>query len=42
MIELTKDQFIKRLIENGWTKEDAEKEYKNIQEEVDESGYDGP
>ena len=42
MIELTKEQFIQRLIEADWTRDEALKEYQSIQEEPDESGYDGP
>jgi hypothetical protein len=40
-LELSKEQFIQRLIDAGWIRADAEKEYESIQED-DESGYDGP
>ena len=34
--DLTKEEFIQRLIEAGWSKEEAEAEYQRIQED-DES-----
>ena len=36
------ENFVERLVEAGWSREDAEAEWKRIQEEEDESGYDGP
>lgn len=33
--------FVQRLIEAGWTREDAEAEWERIQKD-DEDGYDGP
>lgn len=41
MKELTEEEFVKRLVDAGWTREQAEAELKSIQED-DESGYDGP
>lgn len=42
MIDLNREQFIKRLIEAGWDKAEAESEWDRIQDDdVDESGYDG-
>lgn len=40
--DLTDEEFVQRLINAGWTKEEAEAELKRIDEEVDEAGYDGP
>ena len=34
-LDLTREQFIQRLIDAGWSKEEAEKEYDKIQEEDD-------
>lgn len=41
MTNLTKEQFIQRLLDAGWTREDAEAEWDAIQAD-EESGYDGP
>lgn len=37
---LSKEEFVAHLISVGWSKEEAEAEWENIQNE-DESGYDG-
>ena len=38
-LELTKDQFIERLVEAGWTRDEALAEWKStMEDEVDESG----
>ena len=37
MIELTKEEFIEKLINAGWSKEDAEKHWEEIQDD-DEDG----
>lgn len=39
--DLTKEEFIARLVSVGWTPEEAEAEYQRIQDD-DEDGYDGP
>ena len=41
-LELSKDGFIRQLVKVGWTKREAEQEWECIQEDDDESGYDGP
>jgi hypothetical protein len=40
--EMSRDEFIAMLVSRGWTKEEATAEWDRIQEEPDESGYDGP
>lgn len=36
MIEISKKEFIKRLIEAGWSKKDAEQEWIRIQNDEDD------
>lgn len=38
--ELTDEEFVQRLIENGWYPEDASKELARLDEDLKESGMD--
>ena len=40
--EFTRETFIARLVRNGWSRDDAAAEWDSIQNDEDESGYDGP
>ena len=39
---LTDEEFAQRLREAGWSENEIKAELERIQEDVDESGYDGP
>lgn len=38
--DLTDQEFVQRLIENGWSPEDASKELERVNEDLEESGMD--
>lgn len=39
---MTDEEFVKRLVDSGWSEEDAKAELKSLDEQAEESGYDGP
>ena len=39
---LSDDEFVERLVEAGWSEADAKAELAKLDEDSEESGYDGP
>lgn len=40
--DLTDEEFVQRLVDNGWSREDAEAELSQLDDDCAEAGYDGP